>query len=834
MIRGFLALLIVLTPLALFADEGVLNSLLAPGPLIGGHKDLEGSACFKCHDAGKGVPDEKCLDCHKDIKKFVESKKGFHGLTAESCTKCHSDHKGREYDSVAVDEKKFDHAKSTGYALEGKHADLKCTECHREKRVKKFLRPGDVRYMGQNTTDCRSCHKKDDIHRFDGKYAKQDCNACHSAKAWKTDLKFDHGRDTGFKLEEKHAELKCTDCHLTDKVKKTYKYKWANLQSAQCLACHKDQHGNKLSQKFRGGDCLQCHDQTQWKMGEGFEHGVTGYALKGKHADLKCIECHTQGGKKTTALPQKDFNWTGLKSQCLSCHEDFHKFGKFRSKRYGDPNQCLKCHEESAWKKTHDFVHDVNTRYALDGRHLDLKCTECHLPSGPKNPTKMSAPNQGVYHWENLETKKCETCHANPHIGQFKPDLLAKGCVSCHTTAGWRAVKADGAFDHAHTRFPLTGAHTNVSCKDCHTINGKNVYKFKSVDQKFCTDCHQNVHVKQFSQKFAAQACATCHTTTNFTQRLPFDHAQTAYKLDGAHAQLNCTDCHRPSRVQFGLQKPNISEKKLKSNYSSFMSRYRFPDLGQKQCATCHADFHKGQLGTSCQNCHGVQTWKKVTFDHNKQSQFPLTDKHAGVDCKKCHLPVRGEYTKYKGEKKPLVKFKPVGQACVDCHKDPHKGQFGASCVDCHSARGWPITRDFHRNFTLKGVHFSLECAQCHREQRKLSGVSQDCMICHQKDDIHSGSLPNCRDCHTQSFWEHTNFKHSLTRFPLRGVHRTLECGECHYRNGAAAIYQGLDSRCESCHLQDALSAKSFDHASGGNISNCTSCHRNYFSFEAR
>ncbi len=34
--------------------EGALNRLLAPGPLMKGHQELESSDCLKCHEVGKG------------------------------------------------------------------------------------------------------------------------------------------------------------------------------------------------------------------------------------------------------------------------------------------------------------------------------------------------------------------------------------------------------------------------------------------------------------------------------------------------------------------------------------------------------------------------------------------------------------------------------------------------------------------------------------------------------------------------------------------------------------------------------------------------------------
>ena len=90
------------------AKQGLLNKLLSPGALIVGHQELEHIDCLKCHDTGKGVPDVKCLDCHKEIKKSIKKKNTFHANVKKDCFECHSDHKGREFDSTKVDEKKFE------------------------------------------------------------------------------------------------------------------------------------------------------------------------------------------------------------------------------------------------------------------------------------------------------------------------------------------------------------------------------------------------------------------------------------------------------------------------------------------------------------------------------------------------------------------------------------------------------------------------------------------------------------------------------------------------------------------------------------------------------
>ncbi len=142
----------------------------------------------------------------------MSSKTGFHGLTKETCIHCHSDHKGRENDTTEISESDFDH-RLTGYKLEGKHADLKCAQCHTDQRTDKRTRKGATHYFG-TSTNCAQCHKKDDVHHFHGKWAKLDCNKCHGLDSWKSkEAAFDHARDGHFTLEGSHANLKCAKCH---------------------------------------------------------------------------------------------------------------------------------------------------------------------------------------------------------------------------------------------------------------------------------------------------------------------------------------------------------------------------------------------------------------------------------------------------------------------------------------------------------------------------------------------------------------------------------------------------------------------------------------------
>ena len=383
-------------------------------------------------------------------------------------------------------------------------------------------------------------------------------------------------------------------------------------------------------------------------------------------------------------------------------------------------------------------------------------------------------------------------------------------------------------FDHSKTRFSITGAHESLNCSSCHGPQKKKNYKFKSVELQFCIDCHKNIHGQQFSKTINSNQCTSCHTTKNFSERLDFDHSKTRYPLEGSHKNLKCLECHIGSKTQIMLAPPNIkSDKSNPAKSSTFtLSQFQFPHVKTSECLSCHVDYHQKQLGTTCLNCHTIESWKKTKFTHNKHSDFIIKDKHEPVKCAECHKPLSGQTVQLKNELRKVILYKPLNKNCVSCHKDTHKGEFGNKCQECHSEKGWRLTKDFHKNFTLNGVHFSLECAECHKDNRKLSGISQLCVTCHAKDDVHSGTLPQCQDCHRQQFWEVTGFKHSLTEFPLRGMHRTLDCMECH-RNGT---YKGLNPMCSNCHMQEAVSVP--QHTAFTSITNCTECHRNQFSWK--
>jgi hypothetical protein len=827
----FIFLICLNASIALGQKQGLLNKLLSPGPLMIGHQKLEHVDCLSCHEAGEGVPDLKCLSCHKEIQKSIKKKKSFHGKRDKTCIECHSDHKGRNHDSTIVDEKEFDH-KETGYTLAGKHKDIKCIKCHETKRKKKDLRKNDPRWFG-NGTSCKECHQKDSKHYYTGKWKKMDCGECHNEKKWKDIHDFDHNKDTEFELKGKHLRADCAKCHVIGgKKRRRGKYKWKNLKQKKCIACHKDQHKNKFSKKMRKKECLDCHTENEWKI-KYFKHKITGFKLEGKHKKTKCSKCHAVGKKSKNKIRKiKDWVWKGQKKNCIECHKDYHGFGKKESKRFKKLTQCKTCHQQENWKDDIDFDHNFDTKWKINGQHKKLACFQCHVPQGRKLKLKYKAGEMSFfnkkkdkinitrnYHWKRLKEETCKSCHLSPHLKTFKPKLLKKKCTDCHNTKDWHTIrKGSKNFNHdIDTDFKITGKHKTLNCDKCHVRKGKQYFKFKNAAKQYCISCHKNVHKQQFSKKFSSKSCNECHSTKNFKKIKRFNHKKTRFNLTGKHKyfKTKCSKCHVKSKFVLKTKPPKKGNK------------YLFKYSNEGFCESCHKNEHKNQFhkkfnSLSCTECHITSTFRKIKkFDHNR-ARFKLKNKHLKLKCTKCHRDTKKRFKiKPRRFKKQFI-FKNIERSeCTICHKDVHKGSYGKACSNCHNSKSWKSTADFHKNFTLSGIHYSLQCNECHVDNRTLGGMSESCHMCHQKDDIHQGTLPDCGECHRQQFWETTAFRHSLTNFPLRGAHRAIDCASCH----TGGVYQGAPSECINCHLSDTVGT-AFDHSVTD--FDCAKCHNQF------
>jgi hypothetical protein len=564
-----------------------IESVLNPGKVIEGHAKWEDD-CKQCHIRfDRDAQDRLCMACHEKVGQDVRDKTGLHGRQKQqACRTCHTDHKGRAAKVAEFDKQRFDHT-VTDFALRGKHLKTECGACHEP-----------TRKYREAPLECNACHRKDDVHK--GSLGAK-CADCHTESNWK-EAKFDHGK-TRFALTGKHIDTPCADCHKDKNYKETPR---------TCVACHKRVDDTKGHKGQFGDKCESCHGTKSWK-GSSFNHDTeTKYPLRGKHRTTECADCHTGHLYKTK-----------LATDCYSCHkaDDKHKgsLGK----------ECGSCHTELGWKQKSKFDH-AKTSFPLLGKHIETECKACHKSAMFKEAPKecVACHRQDDKHeatlgdqcgdchteknWKTttgrfdhdrtkfklrnahaLPAVKCSACHKDLRsfrktpldcLSCHKKDDKHEGqqgtkCEQCHTDKSWKVAD----FDHARTRFPLTGKHLVAACKDCHATPR---YKDAKSD---CYSCHrkEDKHQLKFGPK-----CESCHSTRDWVS-WSFDHNQrTDYKLDGAHIKVACEACHK---------EPAPRGKDIAPVGSN--------------CISCHRrdDPHDGDFGLRCEQCHVPQSWKRIT-----------------------------------------------------------------------------------------------------------------------------------------------------------------------------------------------------------------------------
>lgn len=474
-------------------------------------------------------------------------------------------------------------------------------------------------------------------------------------------------------VSKAHAQLeeKCSSCH--DRSDRSQ-------QTTLCLTCHKDVAADVARKAGHHGrlpniataECKACHSEHLGREADivklvkgSFDHHMTDFALDGAHATLACQSCHTprrpwREASTSCGVCHKadDVHRGGLGAQCSTCHAttgwrgarfdhdktryplhaahektpcaSCHVGGRFRETprqcnachapddvhRGARGEDCAQCHVESSWKTTR-FDHAKEADFPLLGRHASLDCAGCH--------------RSGKFDDELPRT--CVGCHrsSDAHAARFGED-----CAGCHGNDSWRVA----AFDHTvKGHFELAGGHATLDCHACHTAS-------LAVQElpKDCASCHRGDDVHAGAQRVG---CETCHGTVSWKAGLTFDHDLGAFPLLGMHVVVGCGQCHA-SRAYAGAP---------------------------HDCISCHrsSDVHKGSLGRDCAACHSPNGWRIWDFDHNRQTKFALTGKHAQLNCGDCHRESTG--------------FTKLPRDCASCHRDQdiHLGQFGAQCQRCHT-----------------------------------------------------------------------------------------------------------------------------------------------------
>jgi len=667
----------------------------------------------------------------------------------------------------------FDHDRRAGFVLSGAHKRTSCAGCHL-----------GLRFDGPDIAmeDCAGCHA--DVH--EGKMVR-DCSDCHTTASFHAvDGEEVHAR-TSFPLTGAHRQISCESCH-TDEVGGAY----TSLET-ECTACHADDYsGARTVDHVANGyptDCTECHSTLGWSDSPAFDHGAVsgGFELLGAHNGLRCASCHI--------MPDLDpiFQPAG-QDDCVACHAPDYERQHGGS---GFPTTCLTCHGVDNWD-VENFDHAF-TGFPLVERHASLSCGDCHTGDG-----------SGLIFPTPTDQTDCVACHRDDYDRKHRGSGFPTTCLSCHTQRNWDAE----GFNHALTAFPLVGAHVGPVCDDCHGPQA--VSGGAGGVSAECASCHQAAYDAAHAGSGYPTECLTCHTQDAWAGAT-FDHAQTAFPLEGAHANAACATCHGGASPLASLP------------------------TGPEDCVSCHtAAFdaaHGASSGfpTTCADCHDAVTWAGATADHTALSGgFTLSGPHATALCTACHA-VPGYQ---------LLFPKPTSSDdCVACHQAQydaaHAGSgFPTTCTSCHADDRWTGATLDHPSvsggFRLLGAHAAAACTSCHA----VPGYAllfphptddQDCVACHQDryDAAHGGSgyPTECADCHTVDAWQPSTFDHERVFLLQSGPHQQKwsACTDCHTSSSDISAFT-----CFNCHVHSQSSMDEKHKQVNGYVyesGQCLACH---------
>jgi hypothetical protein len=422
----------------------------------------------------------------------------------------------------------------------------------------------------------------------------------------------------------------------------------------------------------------------------------------------------------------------------------------------------------------------LTTGFPLDGRHLNLRCEQCHLNGvfegtprqcqlchvqgntrsavfQPANhiPTTalatMSADCSSCHttntfegaHFahSNVTPGTCAQCHNNINAVGKNPGHVATSapCDQCHTTVSFAA---------AFTAFPVGHIPTSQTCSLCHS-NGYSITLTQMVHSGItggCTTCHAAdapatapiTFTMQAVQTWPAPPLTVQFTPTSQNYHLPTPASPTHFTINES-----CDVCHTTPATPMPVTAAAGGFAGGKMNHTGISSG----------CANCHADGsgpfigvtglvlqstkgpHIPTSGTACELCH-------------KSTQTPggfagTTMVHSGLNnlssCSSCHENNTTDIAYYGITTKmvvrpPISAPQPDAVTPIDANH-PASGE----CTQCHSS-----TTTFTANIVVPSNHIpvgSTACANCHAGQPAPYSPAGTTMN-------HTGFTSSCNGCH--------------------------------------------------------------------------------------
>jgi hypothetical protein len=438
--------------------EGAFNHATSSFVLVGEHLVTD---CIQCHQNGYTNTSTLCSDCHIGVyNSSINPNHQALGLSTD-CSTCHTPN--ADWQPAIFPQH------NQVYQLLGRHAEIanSCVSCHNSNYT--------------TTPDqCVGCHQNDFNSAVNPNHTAAGipttCEQCHTSTNWAPST-FDH-TTTGFTLLGSHQSIQCSSCHAGT----------LSGLNILCITCHQPEYNtapNHTAQSYPT-DCELCHNSVLWNQ-TSFDHQNTIFPLTGSHTTVTCQQCHSNG-------------YTGTPTDCYACHTtDYNNTSNPNHIAASFPTTCVDCHSTTTWTPA-TFDHDNQYFPIYSGSHNGKwnQCSECHTT--PNNYSLFSCIDCHEHRQSEMDVKHQEV---NGYV------FNSLNCYDCHPDGRERPV----IFNHTITEFPLTGAHINVECAQCHLSNQNRI-------STECADCHMQDYLKSVNPNHQATGitteCISCHNTNNW------------------------------------------------------------------------------------------------------------------------------------------------------------------------------------------------------------------------------------------------------------------------------------------------------------------------------
>ncbi|EAQ81120.1 ammonia-forming cytochrome c nitrite reductase subunit c552 [Blastopirellula marina] len=376
-------------------EPSVAKSVFLPGETTHGHYQIE-LKCSACHDAGAGVNNNSCRDCHTALQEYdTHPAKKFRDPTnahrlekieARECVTCHREHDPHETTAMGV-------TIPTNY----------CVYCHDEIAQS---RPSHANFEF-NTCTTSGCHNY------------------HDNSALYEDFLFKHDGASDI-LADPHVPLLSPEIDPAKRVVKpdapagtkydaTLETDWRETAHAaagvNCAGCHAqpvEKGGTaKWREQLTTHDCETCHQSEH----AGFLQGMHGMRIA---AGLSPMTPEQARLPMKAAAAHRELS-------CTSCHDD-HRFDT----QHAAVNACLNCHDDE-----HSQAYQASSHFELWKAEVagtapagsGVSCATCHLPrvEEGRRVTVQHNQNANLQPNEAMVRSVCLNCHGL----QFSLDSLA-------------------------------------------------------------------------------------------------------------------------------------------------------------------------------------------------------------------------------------------------------------------------------------------------------------------------------------------------------------------------------------------------------------------------